>query len=114
MKVEPEIQRDDPHKIVNLVFKVQSGPLAKVGNIKIDGVSPDEADRIRASLHSIWARVKRDSLKTGQKYSAAKISKAIEYIRAHLRNEEPAGAVSAVMRLRITTRKPTARTLPFK
>jgi outer membrane protein assembly factor BamA len=85
--VRPEIQRDDPHKIVNLIFNVRLGPAAKVGNINIEGVSPEEADSIRKDLRSVWARVKRDSLKPGQRYSPAKITKAADYIRAHLRNE---------------------------
>jgi outer membrane protein assembly factor BamA len=86
-EVQPEVQRDDPHKIVNLVFHVQLGPRAKVGKINMDGVPADEADRIRKDLHSIWARVKRDSLKPGQAYSPSEITKAVQYIRAHLRNE---------------------------
>ena len=86
-EVQPQVQRDDPHKVVNLVFHVQLGPRAKVGKINIDGVPEDEADRIRKDLHSIWARVKRDSLKPGQAYSPSKIAKAVQYIRAHLRNE---------------------------
>jgi outer membrane protein assembly factor BamA len=87
-EVQPETQRDDPHKIVNLVFNVRLGPRAKVGNILLNGVSADEADRIRKDLHSIWARIKRDSLKPGQAYSPARITKAADYIRAQLRNED--------------------------
>ncbi len=86
-EVQPSTQRDDPHKIVNLVFNVELGPRARVGNINLDGVPADEAGRIRKDLHSIWARVKRDSLKPGQRYSPEKITKAAGYIRAHLRDE---------------------------
>jgi outer membrane protein insertion porin family len=87
-EVRPETQRDDPHQIVNLIFHVELGPRAKVGNINMDGVTTEEAERIRKDLHSIWARVKRDSLKPGQPYSPMRIGKAVDYIRAHLRNED--------------------------
>lgn len=87
-RVRPELHRDDPHRIVNLVFHVELGPRAKVGAIVIDGVPAAEADHIRKDLRSIWARLKRDSLKPGQGYSPVKISKASDYIRAHLRNEQ--------------------------
>ncbi len=84
----PEVHRDQAHKIVNIDFRVQAGPHAKVGDIDIQGVSQDEAARIVRSLHSIWARVKRDSLKPGQQYSQARINKALDYVRAHLRGED--------------------------
>ena len=85
--VEPEVEKDETNKIANLVFRVHLGPHAKVGNIDIQGVSPEEAMLIRSSLHSIWSRIKRDSLKPGQQYSQNRINKAVDYIRAHLRGE---------------------------
>ncbi len=85
--VEPEVKKDEAHRIANLAFRVHLGPRAKVGNIDIRGVSSEEATRIRSSLHSIWSRIKRDSLKSGQQYSQGRINKAVDYIRAHLRGE---------------------------
>ncbi len=85
---EAEIQRDDPHKIVNLVYKIQLGPQARIGDINIEGIPPDQADSVRKRLSSIWARLKRDSLRPGQRYSPARIAKAVQYIQAHLRSED--------------------------
>jgi outer membrane protein insertion porin family len=85
--VQPEVDRDEVHKIANLTFRVHPGPHAKLGNITIAGVTPEEAAHIRSSLHSVWARVKRDSLWPGQQYSQSRIDKALDYIRAHLRGE---------------------------
>ena len=86
--VEPEVEKDEAHELANLVFRVHLGRHAKVGSIEIQGVSPEEAMRIRNSLHSIWSRIKRDSLKPGQQYSQNRINKAVDYIRAHLRGED--------------------------
>ncbi len=86
--VHAETQRDDPHRIVNLVFRLNLGPYAKVGAINFDGVSSDEAEHIRRTLHSVWARVKRDSLKPGQPYSPDRISRTVNYIRGQLRGED--------------------------
>ena len=87
-KVEPTVDKDEDHKIANLVFQIHAGPRAKIGDIDIQGISNSEATHIRESLHSFWARVKRESLKPGQRYSQARIGKALDYIRGHLRNEE--------------------------
>jgi outer membrane protein insertion porin family len=86
--VQPEVNRDDAHKITNLIFRVHMGPHAKVGNITMQGVSVEEAAHIRSSLHSVWARAKHDSLKPGQQYLPDRINKALDYIRAHLRGED--------------------------
>ena len=85
--VQPEVDRDEAHKIANLLFRVHAGPHATIGNITIEGVAPEEAAHIRSSLHSFWAKIKRDSLKPGQQYSQSRIDKALDYIRAHLRGE---------------------------
>ena len=94
-RVDPEIQRDDPHRIVNLTFNVHLNQLARVGNINFDGLAPEEGEQVRRALRSFWARVKRDSLKPGAKYSQQRIGKAVEYIRGHIRKE---GRLAPVVR----------------
>lgn len=86
--VEPSVEKDETYKIANITYLVHLGPHARVGEIDFQGVAPAEAARIRSSLHSIWARVKRDSLKPGQPYSPGRINKALDYIRGHLRGED--------------------------
>lgn len=86
-QVTPSALPDDAHRIVNLVFQCKLGPRARVGKIEIEGVSPNQAVALRESLSSWWARLKRASLRPGQKYSEPRISKATEEIRARLRGE---------------------------
>jgi len=85
--VQPEIQRDDPHRIVNLIYHVTPGPHAKVGDIHIDGVSAAEQAVLLNDLHSFWARIKRSSLKPGQTYSDSRIGKAENRLRGKMRSQ---------------------------
>ena len=84
--VEIETQRDDPHRIVNLVFHVKLNRHARVGAIRIEGMPDQEAESGRKALRSVWARIKGASLKPGQKYSQARLQKATDYLRNHLVN----------------------------
>lgn len=86
--VESSVDKDETHKIANLVFQAHLGPHAKVGDIDIRGVSAAQAADIRKSLRSMWARIKRDSLKPGEAYSPARITKSLDYVRGHLRGQE--------------------------
>jgi outer membrane protein assembly factor BamA len=94
--VTPSIERDDPHRIVNLVFTVQLGKLARVGNLEFKGLSSEESERAQRDLRSFWAKLKRDSLKPGSKYSQQRIEKAVNYVRGELRNQ---GKLAPVVRL---------------
>jgi outer membrane protein assembly factor BamA len=82
--VEIETQRDDPHRIVNLIFRVNLNRLARIGVIEITGVSNEEAEAGRKSLRSVRARLKGANLKPRQKYSATRLQKATDFLRDHL------------------------------
>ena len=84
--VEIETQRDDPHRIVNLVFHVKLNRHARVGAIRIEGVPDEEAESGRKALRSVWAHIKGASLKPGQAYSQARLQKTSDYLRNHLVN----------------------------
>jgi outer membrane protein assembly factor BamA len=84
--IELEIQRDDLHRIVNLIFHVQLNRLARVGEIKITGLPNEEAEAGLGALRTVWARLKGAYLKPGQKYSQARLVKATDYLRSHLEN----------------------------
>ncbi|MGA7622042.1 MAG: POTRA domain-containing protein [Candidatus Acidiferrales bacterium] len=84
-QVQPEIQRDDAHGIVNLIFHCTMGEQAKVRNISFEGLSEQQSAKLRGSLRSVWAKLKRVSLKPGQKYSEPSVTKSIDFIRQRLR-----------------------------
>ncbi len=94
--VDVRTQRDDTHRMVNVVFSVKLNRLARVGAINIAGVTPADADATRRALRTWWARLRGASLKPGQKYSRQRLVKATGYARNHLRKE---GRLAPVVRL---------------
>jgi len=86
-QVTPEVQRDDAHRIVNIVFDCHLNRLARFGVVNLQGLSDDQTTRMQAALGSFWARLKGASLKPGKKYSQQEINKAISYIRSQLRKQ---------------------------
>jgi outer membrane protein assembly factor BamA len=84
--VELETQRDDPHRIVNLIFHVRLNQPARIGEITIVGLPNEEAEAGRGALRSLGARLKGAYLKPGQKYSQPRLSKAADYLRNYLAN----------------------------
>ena len=85
--VNPVVQRDDAHRIVNLRFDCRLNRLARFGELNIQGLSDEETTHLRESLKSFWATVRGASLKPGKKYSQQRITKSVSYIRSHLRKE---------------------------
>jgi outer membrane protein insertion porin family len=85
--VQPHSEADDAHRIVNLIFDVDLNEKARIGTLDFEGISASQADEIRAALRSRWARLKRDSLEPGQRYSDSRISRSVDYIRAHFRGQ---------------------------
>jgi outer membrane protein insertion porin family len=86
-RVQPEIERDDPHRIVNLVFRVDLENRAKVGEISIAGISALETSQVLQGLGSFWSKLRHRSLTPGQRYSPERIRRASDYIRNYLRKE---------------------------
>jgi outer membrane protein insertion porin family len=86
-RVEPGIERDDPHRIVNLIFRTELGERAKVGTVSLEGVPGQEATDILRGLGSLWSKLKRRSLTPGQTYSPERIQKATNYIHNYVRGE---------------------------
>lgn len=84
--VQSQSQPDDTHRIVNLVFTVHLGVRARVGAINFEGLNDSQALGMRGALGSWWARIKRDSLRSGQKYSEPHISKATSIIANHFQS----------------------------
>ena len=84
-EVKPEVRRDEAHHVVNLVFHCALGPQARIGKIQLIGVSDSQASRARGALRGLWARLKRVSLRPGQKYSEPRVAKAVPFVRDHLK-----------------------------
>jgi outer membrane protein insertion porin family len=84
-EVTPEVQRDEPHHVVNIILHCALENQARIGQIKFASVSEQRAARARGALGSWWARLRRISLRHGQKYSRPRVIKSVPYIRDHLK-----------------------------
>lgn len=94
--VQPETQRDETRRVVNIVFHCQMNKRARVGELKFEGAGANEAPELRRTLDSIWAKGRGASLKPGKLYTQARIRKAQEYLRGHFHS---AGHLTAIVRL---------------
>jgi outer membrane protein insertion porin family len=79
-------QVDASQRLVHVIFDCRLGKAAKVGKILMEGVSPEEADKLRRTIDSLWAKVSASSVKTGQTYSRSRIEKGIDRIRKYYRD----------------------------
>jgi len=94
--VQPEAQRDDTRRVINIVFHCQLNKRAKVGELKFQGSGANEAPELRRAFDSIWAKGRGASLKPGKQYSQARIRKALDYLRGRFHNQ---GHLTAIVRL---------------
>ncbi|MGH9573887.1 MAG: POTRA domain-containing protein [Candidatus Acidiferrales bacterium] len=84
-EVTPQIDRDEPHHIVNIILHCSLGSQARIGQIEFTGIGDQRAAGVRRALGGWWPRLKRISLRRGQKYSRPRVIKSVPYIRDNLR-----------------------------
>src|SRR5262249_29869220 len=77
-EVRGEAQRDEKHFIVNLIYHCTLNKRARVGDLTFQGASEKQAAELRSSLYSLWAKAKGASLKRGQPYTQARITKSLD------------------------------------
>jgi outer membrane protein insertion porin family len=85
--VKPVTQFDEQHQLANVIYQVTLNKRAKVGKVSFNGVTPQQQAKLVSALHSIGARARGDSLKTGQTFTAARIKNATIYLRRYLSGE---------------------------
>jgi len=82
--VEPAAQRDDKHRIANIIFRTELNDRAKIGKVEIQGVTQQQASQAIHGLSSLWSKLMGRSLKPGETYSTIRIQKATTYIVSSL------------------------------
>jgi len=85
--VQPEPHFDETHLLANVVFHINLGKRAKVGNVEIHGPQPQEADRLVHATRSLRATATGGSLKPGKSYTPKRIDSAIGLMKKNLANE---------------------------
>src|SRR6267154_1958919 len=105
-KVNPDTQRDEKHLIVNLIYHCTLFKCAKIGELTFKGATPKEEMDLRAALNSLWAKLKGGSLRRGQPYTQARLTKSLDYLRRRL---QKSGHLTPIVRLASSMYEPANR-----
>ena len=82
--IEPKLQTDASHGVVNVFFDINLKRRAKFGNIILTGTTEEETKRLQHRLRSVWSRMRGVSLRSGNRYSLEKLEKATNNLQATL------------------------------
>lgn len=80
-KVKPEIRTDDVHGLANIYFETTLGRKAKFGTVTLEGASPEETAHLKIVSHSLLARLRNSSIRTGKTYSLKTLQNATQYLQ---------------------------------
>jgi outer membrane protein insertion porin family len=87
-RVQPEPQFDETHMLANVVFEIDLGKRAKLGNVEIQGPEPGEADRLLRATRSLRATATGASLQPGKPYTPKRIDSGIALMKRDLANQD--------------------------
>lgn len=71
--VEPERHRDDPRHVIDITFRCQLGPRAKIGTVTLQGVSGETAGDLLHSVDSWKAKLTGAALTRRDTYSQERL-----------------------------------------
>ena len=86
-EVQPEPQFDETHLLANVVFHVNLGKRAKVGNVEVRSPEPAEANRLLHATRSLRATATGASLKPGKSYTPKRIDSAVALMKRDLASQ---------------------------
>jgi outer membrane protein assembly factor BamA len=86
-QVHPDPQFDETHMLANVTFHIDPGKRAKLGNVKVQGPEPAEADRLLRATRSLRATATGASLKPGKRYTPKRIDSGIALMKRNLANQ---------------------------
>ena len=98
--VEPKLQTDEKHRVVNVEYDINLKRRAKFGNVILAGVSEQETKKLNDSLRSVKARIKGAYIKPGKTYRLKKLTAATAFLQQQLGSQHfLAGRVKLVSTL---------------
>ena len=83
-KVEPDLQTDTVHGLVNVVFHITLKRRAKFGEVILNGVPPGQVKTLQHDLRSWRARIRGAAIRSGKPYSYRAVQKATQYLESQL------------------------------
>jgi outer membrane protein insertion porin family len=82
--VEPKLEIDKEHGVVNVVYDIKLKRHAKFGNVTITGIPPAQVKHMAARLRSFKARLRGAYIKPGKSYSNKKLQAATTFMQREL------------------------------
>jgi outer membrane protein assembly factor BamA len=96
-EVHAETVVDSTHNLANVLFNTSLGRRAKIGDINLQGATPEETAYLRGKLRSTMARLRASSLKRGMTFSRYRLQNATQYMQNVLTKQNyAAGTVQLV------------------
>jgi outer membrane protein insertion porin family len=82
--VQEQVQVDEGQMLANVVFAIDLGNRAKLGNLDIRGPEPGEVESLRRSTRSLWATATGAALKPGKLYTPKRIDSGLKRMKRTL------------------------------
>jgi len=86
-QVQPQAQFDESHMLANVMFHIDLGTRAKLGEIEVQGTQPGERDRLLRAARSLRATATGASLKPGKPYTPKRINSGLALMKRSLASE---------------------------
>jgi outer membrane protein insertion porin family len=86
-QVRAEPRLDEEHMLANVIFHVTLGKRAKIGNLKVDGPPPAEANRLVHDTRTLRAWATGASLKPGKTYTPKRINAGLKLMKKDLASQ---------------------------
>jgi len=83
-QVQAQSQVDEAHMLAKVVFAIDLGKRAKLGNIIVQGPEPGEVDRLLRATRTLRASVTGESLKPGKPYTHKRIDSGVKRMKRDL------------------------------
>ena len=83
-QIHSEFALDETHRLANPIFRVNLGKRARIGEIRIQGTTPEETALLLHSIQGFRAHFTRALLKPGKTYTAGRIKSATAALKAYL------------------------------
>ena len=83
-QVQAQSQIDEAHMLANVVFDIDLGKRAELGNVEIQGPEPGEVDRLLRATRTLRASVAGESLKPGKPYTPKRIDSGVKRMKRDL------------------------------
>jgi outer membrane protein insertion porin family len=86
-QVQPESQVDETRMLANVMFHIDLGKRARLGNVEVQGPAPAEGDRLLRATRSLRATATGAALKPGKPYTPKRIDSGIALMKRDLAKE---------------------------